>query len=394
MKIVHLSTSATGGAAVIANSLARIQGNRGHEASVVQRSNSLPFVSKIKSRVSTFISLANATSEYAQVTHFSSSGINLKKIWDLNPEIIFIHNWFNFLDHEQIISITNRIPTIFIAHDARLATGGCHVTLGCKNFKGSCSPCPASHVDKLASIAKKSIDSMVEQLGKYAVITPSTWLMNEISESQIIQRASVKATIGNPSTVGSEFEKLPKIQDEKIFRILFVAATLDAKYKGFELLLEALSRIEKDEIVGLEVDVRIVGGGASKNLPPIDSGVRITFLGELKSFEVHQLMGDSDLLVVPSLSENYPGVIGEAQLIGCTVAASSIGVIPEMSEDGVSGFLFEPNPFAGKTAIIRAINSPNRTQITNSAKALASSRHDENKINREYEDVIEELLRS
>jgi len=394
MKIVHLSTSATGGAAVIANALSRIQRSRGHESSVVKRDNNLPFVAKIKSRVSTFISLANATSEYAQVTHFSSSGIDLKKIWDLNPEVIFIHNWFNFLDQEQIISITNRIPTIFVAHDARLATGGCHVTLGCKNFKVSCSPCPASRIDKFASISKESINSMVEQLGKYAVVTPSTWLMNEISDSPIIQRASVKVIIGNPSTVESEFEKLPRFQDKKIFRILFVAATLDAKYKGFDLLLEALSRIEKNEIVGLEIDVRIVGGGAFKNLPPTDSGVRITFLGELKSFEVHQLMSDSDLLVVPSLSENYPGVIGEAQVIGCTVAASKVGGIPEMIEDGVSGFLFEPNPLACKTAIIRAINSPNRTKITNSAKALASSRHDENKINREYEAVIEELLRS
>ena len=394
MKIVHLSTSATGGAAVIANSLSRIQRSLGHESNVVKRDNNLPFVGKMKSKVSTFISLANATSEYAQVTHFSSSGINLKKIMNLNPEAIFIHNWFNFLDQAQIISITNQIPTIFVAHDARLATGGCHVTLGCKNFKGSCSPCPASHIDRFASVAKKSIDSMVEQLGKYAVVTPSTWLMNEISESPIIQRASVKATIGNPTTVESEFRKPSRSQDVKTFRIIFVAATLDAKYKGFDLLLDALSRIEKKEIIGLEIDVQIVGGGASKNLPPTDSGIRITFQGELKSFEVHQLMSESDLLVVPSLSENYPGVIGEAQLIGCTVAASRVGGIPEMIEDGVSGFLFEPNPLACKTAIIRAINSPNRTQITNSAKVLASSRHDESKINREYEAVIEELLRA
>jgi glycosyltransferase involved in cell wall biosynthesis len=394
MKIVHLSTSATGGAAVVANSLSRIQRSFGHESSVVKRDDNLPFVAKIKSKVSTFISLANATSEYAQVTHFSSSGINLKKIWDLNPEVIFVHNWFNFLDNEQIISITNRIPTIFVAHDARLATGGCHVTLGCRNFNSSCSPCPASHIDKFASIAKESIDSMVEQLDRYAVVTPSTWLMNEISKSPIIQRASVKATIGNPTTVEPEFEKPHRFQDVKRFRILFVAATFDSKYKGFDLLLEALSRIEKKEIVGLEIDLRIVGAGASKNHPPTDSGIRITFLGELKAFEVHQLMRDSDLLVVPSLSENYPGVIAEAQLIGCTVAASRVGGIPEMIEDGVSGFLFEPNSLACKTAIIRAINCTNRTQITNSAREIASLRHDENKINREYEAVIEELLRS
>jgi len=394
MKILHLSTSVTGGAAVTANSLARIQRKFGHESTVFTREEDLSPISKLKSGISTFISLTNATSEYVQVTHFSASGISLKKIWDLNPEVIFIHNWFNFLSEEQMVTITNRFPTIFVAHDARLATGGCHVNLGCQNFRVACTPCPAAHIDKFASMAKKSIDSMVDQLGKYAIVTPSNWLMDEILESPIIQRAAVTSTIGNPAAVDLNIEIKTKSHDQKIFRILFVAAALDAKYKGFNLFLEAISNLEMTEIMEHEIEVQIVGVGGSKILPTTDSRVKIIFKGALSPTEVHQLMAESDLLVVSSLTENYPGVIAEAQLLGCAVAASKVGGIPEMVEDGISGFLFEPNESACKNAIIRAINSPNRMQIVDLAREIARARYDEGKINRKFEKLIENLLRS
>jgi len=394
MKILHLSTSATGGAAVTANSLARIQRKFGHESTVFTREEDLSPISKLKSGISTFISLTNATSEYVQVTHFSTSGVSLKKIWDLNPEVIFIHNWFNFLTEEQMVIITNRFPTIFVAHDARLATGGCHVTLGCHNFRVACAPCPASHIDKFASMAKKSIDSTVDHFGKYAFVTPSNWLMDEISESPIIQSAAVRSTIGNPAAVELDFEMKTKSHDQTLFRILFVAAALDAKYKGLNLFLEAISNLEMTEIMEHEIEVQIVGVGGSKIPPTTDSRVKIIFKGALSSSEVHQLMAESDLLVVSSLTENYPGVIAEAQLLGCAVAASKVGGIPEMVEDGISGFLFEPNESECKNAIIRAINSPTRRQIVDSARQIARVRHDEGKINREFEKLIENLLRS
>lgn len=394
MKIAHLSTGTTGGAAITAKSIARIQNKFGHVSQVFTREKNLSPAILARSRFSTFISLANATREYAQVTHFSTLGLEIDNVWDFKPDVIFIHNWFNLLREKDIVSITRRTPTIFLAHDARLATGGCHVTLGCQNFKTGCHHCPAAKVDFFASAAKKSLESMVDQMGKYAFVTPSQWLMNEMIGSTIISNSTISKVIGNPS------EAFPGNKDSEIkqsgepFKVIFVAASLDSAYKGFDLLMESMSLIGDSKDFPKEIELIVVGAGTSRSLPKPSSRVNISFLGPKNSSDVHRLIRDSDLLIVPSLSENYPGVIGEAQLLGCAVAASNVGGIPEMIEDGVSGFLFEPGAQGCKMAILRAINSPSLSQVKKVARVRALFRHDEKSINDDYENVIKELTKT
>jgi glycosyltransferase involved in cell wall biosynthesis len=394
MKIVHLSTSTSGGAAETANSLARIQSKFGHDSIVLSRDAEMSMYQNVKSTVSTFISLSNANDNYGQVTHFSSNGFDLSRLWNEKPEIVFIHNWFNLLTVENIAVITNRTPTILVAHDARLATGGCHVTLGCQNFMSGCSQCPAARIDLFSTIAKNSIDKVAAKLGKYAIVSPSKWLLDLLGESAIFQSATITKVIRNPTNVLAVPAGISTTQSTKVFTILFVAANFDASYKGFGLLLKSLSLINSKHAFDATLNVQVVGGGNSDGVPVLDPRVKISFLGQLDSFEVHKLMQRSDLLVVPSLSENYPGVVGEAQILGCTVAASRVGGIPEMIEHGVTGFLFEPNAQACISAIIEAVNSSNRIKINTLAKEHAIKRYNESEINHEYENVIEELMRS
>jgi glycosyltransferase involved in cell wall biosynthesis len=394
VNIVHLSTSTTGGAAITANSIARIQSACGHNSQVLTRSTALSVVAKAKSRVSTFISLENANKRYSQVTHFSSLAIELESIRDLKPDVIFIHNWFNLLREKDIISITNRTPTVFVAHDARLATGGCHVTLGCRNFEIGCKHCPAARIDWLASTAKASLDSAVRQFGKYAVVTPSRWLMNEMTGSSIITNATSRKVIGNPSEAFVNYEEFTPSHSSERFKIIFIAASMNSAYKGFGLLMNSLSLIDANQEFISNLEISIVGSGITERLPAFDPRVNVNFLGKQNSQDVQRLIRESDLMVVPSLSENYPGVIGEAQILGCTVAATNVGGIPEMIEDGVTGYLFEPNAHACMMTIIRAINSSNRSEINALARERALLRHDETRINHEYEEVIYELIKS
>jgi glycosyltransferase involved in cell wall biosynthesis len=394
VNIVHLSTSTTGGAAVTAKSIARIQRAFGHNSEVITRSTTLSAVALAKSRFSTFISLENATRQYSQVTHFSSLAIELESIWDLKPDVIFIHNWFNLLREKDIISFTNRTPTVFVAHDARLATGGCHVTLGCRNFETGCKHCPAARIDWLSSTAKNSLDSAISQFGKYAVVTPSRWLMNEMTGSSIIAKATSRRVIGNPSEAFANYEELAPSHSSGRFKIIFLAASMNSAYKGFGLLMESLFLIDANQEFLTNLEINIVGSGSTGRLPAFDSRIKVNFQGTKNSQDVQRLIRESDLMVVPSLSENYPGVIGEAQILGCTVAATNVGGIPEMIEDGVTGYLFEPNAHACMMAIIRAINSPSRSEIKALARERALLRHDETRINHEYEEVIYELIKS
>jgi len=49
------------------------------------------------------------------------------------------------------------------------------------------------------------------------------------------------------------------------------------------------------------------------------------------------------MVVLPSLwEENYPLVVREALLYGTPVIGSNLGGVPEIIEDGVNGYLFDP----------------------------------------------------
>lgn len=49
------------------------------------------------------------------------------------------------------------------------------------------------------------------------------------------------------------------------------------------------------------------------------------------------------LAIIPSLFENFPYTCLEAMSCGCPVIASRVGGLPEMIEEGVSGFFFQPD---------------------------------------------------
>jgi glycosyltransferase involved in cell wall biosynthesis len=391
MKVIHLSTSLQGGAGLTALLLAEMQREFGHDSQVVTRKSGLPILSGIKSKLSTAVSVANADGNYSQLTHHSISTLDLNEIRRNGPDQIFVHNWFNFLSLDDLVQITNEFPTIFIAHDARLATGGCHVTLGCKGHNTGCRNCPAAKCSILSSNAKKSTDRAVESFGRYGLVTPSNWLMRDIRGSSIEKFATVKKSIGNPSGVGINVSTNTSSQSNKKFHLLFVASDLDAKYKGFDLLVSSLKILDESNLLQRKLTLKIVGQGKYLNLPEFSKDIELKFLGGQESSRVHQLMTESDALIVPSLSENYPGVIGEAQMLGCVVLASNVGGIPEMVEHGVTGMLFDPTPTSCAKLLIEILSSPEDKKLVRIAKEKAHIRHDAERINSEYDEVIKRL---
>lgn len=67
---------------------------------------------------------------------------------------------------------------------------------------------------------------------------------------------------------------------------------------------------------------------------------RVISLGKLSAEEMKQQFLRSSVFICPSVLENSPNTVGEAQLLGVPVAASMTGGIPDMIEDGKDGLLF------------------------------------------------------
>jgi glycosyltransferase involved in cell wall biosynthesis len=119
---------------------------------------------------------------------------------------------------------------------------------------------------------------------------------------------------------------------------------------------------------------------------------KVTFTGERN--DIPEILAASDILVLDSRWEGLPLIIIEAQIAGLPVVASGVGGIPELIEDGVTGFIVPPrNPQALADVLKKLLGDQNLRRMVVSAareKALRefSLENMLTKTHRLYEDIL------
>lgn len=144
----------------------------------------------------------------------------------------------------------------------------------------------------------------------------------------------------------SEFNKLKPRAPENI--LLFVGRITIAK--GAKLLLQAIPEVLKKYP---ELKFYFIGSGMIK------TKVKNThFLGHISHKKLKEFYQKAKLVVVPSIwPEPFGRVALEALSFGAPVVATNRGGLPEIVEEGVTGFIVEPKPNLVAKAIIRAIKN-------------------------------------
>ncbi|CAH0345483.1 glycosyltransferase family 4 protein [Bacillus sp. CECT 9360] len=134
----------------------------------------------------------------------------------------------------------------------------------------------------------------------------------------------------------NEFEHMKK---ENSWLILCPARLVPVK--GHKTLLHALHSLKntRTDFVCL-----LAGDGDLRErlvtiVEELDLEAHVKFLGDRD--DVPSLMRIADIMILPSLQDNLPFSIMEAQVVGLPVIASTAGGIPEMVIDGETGLLFE-----------------------------------------------------
>ncbi len=115
------------------------------------------------------------------------------------------------------------------------------------------------------------------------------------------------------------------------------------RHKGVHVLLGALPLLRHRN----RVEVNLVGDGGQ--LPEYQKQLRqhhcealVHFRGKLANSDIPGVLRQTDVFVLPSIwPENQPVSITEAMASGVAVIASNLGGIPELVEDGKTGYLFE-----------------------------------------------------
>ena len=147
------------------------------------------------------------------------------------------------------------------------------------------------------------------------------------------------------------------IESER-FVVAFVGGLLQAK--GVHDLIPALGGIRELRPLAL-----FGGFGPEESVMRrtlADAGVEARFLGMVPHEQVARIFGAADVVALPSHAEGLPTVLCEAMLAGRAVVATSVGGIPEIVRDGVTGRLVPAGDVAALSASLRLLAAQPETR--------------------------------
>ena len=98
----------------------------------------------------------------------------------------------------------------------------------------------------------------------------------------------------------------------------------------------------------------IVGDGPLRSdLERQFEGTATVFTGYMQGAELASVYASADMFVLPSSTETLGLVLLEAMASGCPVVACRAGGVPDAVEDGVTGFLFDPDQDGSFSATVK-----------------------------------------
>lgn len=262
-------------------------------------------------------------------------------------------------------SVPARVPVVWTVHDMNPFTGGCHYDLGCGRYVEGCGRCPALGSNRVRDLSRAILRRKLQALqrvdpARLHVVTPSRWLHGEALRagptlgrfpmSVIPYGLDLEAFAPRDRAAARHLLGLP--QEANV--VLFVADFLDNSRKGFAFMAEALRDLR-------EVD-RLLLVSAGRGSPVLDGHVPHAHLGFVGNDRLLSLVySAADLFVLASLQDNLPNTALESLACGTPVVGFAVGGIPDIVQDGVTGFLVPPLDVGDlRAAIVEGLRDPAR----------------------------------
>jgi glycosyltransferase involved in cell wall biosynthesis len=130
-------------------------------------------------------------------------------------------------------------------------------------------------------------------------------------------------------------------------KVLFVGR-LDAQ-KGLDTLIDAAATLES------RICVRVAGEAVAGRGTPHAGMKNMQYLGWLSAPQIESQLAAADVVVIPSRWEAFGLTALEAMRAGRMVIASNVGGLPEIVEDGSTGWLVKPDaPAALGKSLVQA----------------------------------------
>jgi glycosyltransferase involved in cell wall biosynthesis len=358
MKVLHLATSDLGdGAGVAALRLHRALGEQGVASRmlVMRKLSSDPAVVPLRlgARLPWLapVSRVGDTLEWAANQVLPQSLLTRSLLQPLlyrelaAADVVNLHAIHSGFDAFALLSLlaVGR-PLVWTLHDMWAFTGHCSYAYDCTRWRSGCGQCP--YLDQFVELrldtsrANWSWKRWLYERLELVVVSPSRWLLEQARASPLLARHRL---VHVPNGLdGRRFHPpLPGVRDRRTdrrLRLLVVAYNMADRRKGAHLLAAALRLLmpRREEIVLVSV-----GRG------PLPADIQDAFAIEHHGFVADDdalaaIYGSADLLAFASRADNLPNVVLESLACGTPVVGFAVGGLPDMVEDGVTGFLTPP----------------------------------------------------
>ena len=323
-----------------------------------------------------------------------------KLILDEKPDIIHL-NIFQSQLTASIVDVAHkyRIPIVYTAHDLKSVCPNyqmlnhgevCEKCLHGKYincFKTSCMK--DSRLKSLLATMEADVYKRKKTYRKIdLIITPSEFYKRKIDEAKIADCPVVHMTNFLPQ--GTQYSAVNKVGDY----ILYFGRL--SREKGIITLVEAYSRSN------CELPLYIVGTGSVKEeiegkIKELSMTDKIKLLGFKSGRELKDIVDASRCVVLPSeWYENGPYSIMEAMAAGKPVIVSNLGGLPELVDDGITGYIV-PAKDAEKLAeaIKKMSDMPSKDLLamgqaaTQKAKSMFDAQKYAREVIEKYKEIIE-----
>lgn len=350
MKILHVNTLDSGGAAIAAKRLHLLLLSKGVDSKILflKRSGNAEvkesYYFEDLYQPQLFKTIEKLNTAYNRRRTFSQSDVYFNgpdSLFNISKHPLFkwanhihLHWVVKFIDWQKTFSHKDK-SFVWTLHDMNPFTGGEHYQTG--------------YHQEFKDVSKKNIEKKIKSIqnNQLKIVTPSQWLGDLSANSEVFSnlkhytlRNPIDIQVFKPQNKQSIKESLGLNTLKKT--VMFVAENPHDERKGLNFLKQAASELPKN------IELAIVG-----NPKHVKSDFKDAFLAG-SVFEESKLCdyyNAADVFVIPSLEDNLPNTVSESLLCGTPVAGFKIGGIQEMVHNGKNGYL--ANDFSALSTAIQ-----------------------------------------
>ncbi|UOM34191.1 glycosyltransferase [Acuticoccus sp. I52.16.1] len=236
-------------------------------------------------------------------------------------DIVNVHWALGLIALEEMAALARRGVTLVLTlHDFHYVSGGCHYPAGCGGMAVGCHACP--QIDRsLASLtvpprARRFKEALFAHAGVH-LTAPSHYVRDGAVATRIVPP-------GRAHVIRNAYQPLspaPAAREGGAVRLMLIADSLAERRKNMRLALEALAllaaRLAAREDAP-EVVLDLVGASDAEVTGLVhETGLPATQHGRIAEHAaITEIYRRADLLLTPSLEDNWPNILVEAGVYG------------------------------------------------------------------------------